>query len=90
MGYKRWTKSPEQLKPDSRFESRVVSKFINSIMWDGKKSTAVRLFYDAMDIVAKRLKDVDPNEVFDKALDNCKPNVEVRSKRVVSGHALDP
>jgi len=82
MGYKRWTKSPEQLKPDSRFESRVVSKFINSIMWDGKKSTAVSLFYDAMDIVAKRLKDVDPGDVFDKALDNCKPNVEVRSKRV--------
>lgn len=82
MGYKRWTKSLEQLKPDSRFESKVVSKFINSIMWDGKKSTAVRLFYDAMDIVAKRIKDVDPGEVFDKALDNCKPNVEVRSKRV--------
>lgn len=82
MGYKRWTASPEQLKPDSRYNSLVVSKFINSIMWDGKKSVAERVFYDAMDIVAKRVKDTEPGEVFEKAMENCKPNVEVRSKRV--------
>ncbi len=82
MGYKRWTKSPEQLKADVRFNSLTVAKFINAIMLDGKKSTATRVFYDAMDIVGKRVKDVDPGEVFEKALDNCKPNVEVRSKRV--------
>jgi small subunit ribosomal protein S7 len=51
-------------------------------MSEGKKSTATRLFYDAMDIVAKRMKDVSPAEVFEQAVDNCKPNVEVRSKRV--------
>ncbi len=82
MGYKRWTKSAEQLKPDVRYNSLTVAKFINSIMLDGKKSTATRVFYDAMDIVRKRVKDVDPGEVFETALDNCKPNVEVRSKRV--------
>jgi len=82
MGYKRWTASPEQLKPDVRFNSLLVAKFINSIMLDGKKSTATAVFYDAMDLVAKRVKDTPPGEVFEKAVDRCKPNVEVRSKRV--------
>ena len=82
MGYKRWTKSAEQLKPDTRYDSDLVSKFINSIMLKGKKSTATRLFYDAMDIVSKRVKDIPPNEVFEQAVKKCKPNVQVRSKRV--------
>ena len=60
----------------------LVSKFINSIMWGGKKSTATRVFYDAMDIVAKRASDQSPLEVFEQAIARCKPNVEVRSKRV--------
>ena len=82
MGYKSFTASAEQLKPDTRYNSLLVAKFVNSIMLDGKKSTATRVFYDAMDMVARRVKDVPPNEVFEKAIDNCRPNVEVRSKRV--------
>ena len=82
MAYKKWTKSPEQLAPDTRFNSKLVSKFVNGIMLGGKKSTALRVFYDVMDIVKKRVPDVSPLEVFEQAVDNCKPNVEVRSKRV--------
>jgi small subunit ribosomal protein S7 len=82
MGYKRWTKSTEQLKPDPRFNSKLVSKFINCLMWDGKKSVASRVFYDAMDILEKRIKDAPPLEVFETAVNNVKPRVEVRSKRV--------
>jgi small subunit ribosomal protein S7 len=82
MAYKKWTNSTTQLKPDTRYNSKLVSKFINSIMYEGKKSTAMNLFYDAMDIVAKRVKDAGPAEVFERAVENCKPSVEVRSKRV--------
>ena len=82
MAYKRFTMSSEQLGPDTRFNSVLVSKFINCIMLDGKKSTASRIFYDAMEIIGKRVKDQSPLEVFERAVNNCKPNVEVRSKRV--------
>jgi len=82
MAFKKWTKSGDQLKPDSRFESLLISKFVNSLMLDGKKSVATRIVYDAMDIISKRVKDEPPHEVFEKAVNNCKPNVEVRSKRV--------
>jgi len=82
MGYKRFTQSAAQLRPDTRFESLLVAKFINGIMLDGKKSVATRAFYDAMDIIEKRVKDVGPLEVFEAAVSNAKPNVEVRSKRV--------
>ena len=51
-------------------------------MWDGKKTVAQQVFYDAMDIVAKKIKDVPPLEVFETAIDNVKPLLEVRSKRV--------
>lgn len=82
MGYKRWTKSEEQLQPDSRYGSKLVSKFTNCLMWDGNKSVATRLVYGAMDILAKRVKDASPLEVFEKAIENVQPNIEVRSKRV--------
>ena len=82
MARKKWTASAKQLQPDPRFRSKLVSKFINSFMWDGKKSVAQRVFYDAMDIVEKRVKDVPPLEVFEKAVQNVKPRVEVRSRRV--------
>ncbi len=82
MAYKRFTKSAAQLAPDPRYGSKVVSKFINCLMWDGKKSTASRLFYDAMGIIEKRIKDVPPLEVFETAVSNAKPNIEVRSRRV--------
>ncbi len=69
------------LKPDTRFGSLVISKFINCLMYDGKKSTAENVFYTAMDQIADKLKS-DPLAVFDQALENAKPLVEVRSKRI--------
>lgn len=82
MAYKKFTASVEQLQLDPRYRSKLVSKFINCMMWDGKKSTAGRIFYQAMDIVAKRIKDAPPLEVFETAVNNVKPNIEVRSRRV--------
>lgn len=69
------------LKPDTRYGSLVVAKFVNCLMYDGKKSTAEAVFYTAMDQIADKLK-ADPLPVFDQALENAKPLVEVRSKRV--------
>ena len=82
MGFKKWTASTTQLRPDVRFNSILLSKFINNVMVDGKKATATRVVYGALDIVAKRVKDAPPDQVFERAIDNCKPSVEVRSKRV--------
>ncbi len=82
MAYKKWTKSAAQLKPDIRYNSLLISKFINAIMLDGKKSVATRVMYDALDIIAKRITDEPPDQVFEQAVQNTKPNVEVRSKRV--------
>jgi small subunit ribosomal protein S7 len=76
------TASRESLIPDPKFGSLLASKFINCLMLDGKKSVAQRVFYDAMDIVAEKITEVEPIEVFNRALDNVKPAVEVRSKRV--------
>ncbi|MFN9368331.1 MAG: 30S ribosomal protein S7 [Planctomycetia bacterium] len=76
------TASREQLRPDPRYGSLLASKFINCRMVDGKKSVAQNVFYDAMEIVAKKIGDVEPIEVFNRALENVKPAVEVRSKRV--------
>lgn len=70
------------LRPDVRYGNLVVSKFINQLMWGGKKSTAERIFYGAMGLIAKRVKDADPLDVFQTAVSNVKPLVEVRSKRV--------
>jgi len=82
MGYKTFTKSTEQLRPDPRYNNKLVSKFINRLMLDGKKTVAARVFYDAMDVIAKKVKDAEPLEVFETAIQNVKPNIEVRSKRV--------
>lgn len=82
MAYKRFTASARQLRPDPRFNNRLAAKFINCMMWDGKKSVAQRVFYDAMDRIHKKIKDNSPIEVFETALSNVKPEVEVRSKRV--------
>jgi len=76
------TSSREQLIPDPRFGSLLASKFINCLMFDGKKSVAQQVFYKAMNIVAQKVTEVEPIEVFNRALDNVKPSVEVRSKRV--------
>ncbi|MFT7484788.1 MAG: small subunit ribosomal protein S7 [Candidatus Paceibacteria bacterium] len=71
------------LRPDPKLGSIIVSKFINKLMLDGKKSTAQKIFYEAMDIAEKQVTDCeDQLELFNKALDNVRPMVEVRSKRV--------
>ena len=82
MAYKRFTASADQLRGDPRYDSKLVTKFINCLMWDGKKSVAQRVFYDALDRVGKKISDAPPNEVFEQAIDNIKPNIEVRSRRV--------
>jgi len=101
---KKWTASSQQLKPDPRYNSKLVSKFINSLMLKGKKSVAQRVFYDAMDIVQSQIakgelkeqtqnrpKTQDPRpqsgvlsplDVFETAINNVKPLLEVRSKRI--------
>ena len=78
----RITASRKQLAPDPKYKSLLASKFINSLMWDGKKTTAQKLFYNALDEIGNRLKDADPIEVFNQAVENVKPQIEVRSKRV--------
>ena len=67
--------------PDPKFHSEVVSKFINSIMYDGKRSTAERILYDALDKIKETNKQ-DPLKTFNDAIGNVKPNVECRSRRV--------
>lgn len=78
----RITSSRKQMKPDPKCGSLLASKFINCLMWDGKKSTAQGVFYDALEQIRKKIKDVEPIEVFTQAIENIKPNIEVRSKRV--------
>ena len=82
MAYKKWTASAAQLKPDPKYGSKLISKFINCLMLAGKKATAQKVFYDAMVIVEKKITDVPPDEAFETAMENIKPKVEVRSKRV--------
>jgi len=79
---KKFTASSQQLKPDPKFNSKLVSKFINCLMLGGKKSTAQMVFYSAMDIISEKVKDAGALEVFEKAINNVKPLIEVRSKRV--------
>ncbi len=79
---KQFTASVNQLKPDPKYDSKLVSKFVNILMWQGKKSVALKIFYDAMDIISDKIKDVETLEVFETAINNVKPHLEVRSKRV--------
>ncbi|MHC2069476.1 30S ribosomal protein S7 [Bremerella sp. T1] len=76
------TASRETLKPDPRYKSILASKFINCLMQDGKKTTAQEVFYGAMDELKKRVPDEEPIDVFTQAVENVKPHIEVRSKRV--------
>ena len=85
----RITKSEEQLRPDPRYHDKTLAKFINCIMYDGKKTVAQSIVYDALDQIEARLNREKPEglpptalEVFLQAIDNVKPDVEVRSKRV--------
>jgi small subunit ribosomal protein S7 len=82
MASKGRTASYDKLIPDTRYNSLLLSKFINCLMYDGKKATATRVVYDAFDQIKKRMPDIDPVEVFTGAINNVKPALEVRSRRV--------
>ena len=71
-----------KINPDPRFNDRVVAKFVNVLMWGGKKSTAEQVLYGSMDILGQKGGGEDPLKLFKKALDNVKPIVEVKSRRV--------
>jgi len=79
---KKRTASSEQLRPDAVYGSKLVSKFINCLMYDGKKSVAQKVFYDAMKGVAQKIKEEPPITIFETAINNVKPALEVRSKRI--------
>ncbi len=66
---------------DPVYRDKVVTKFINCLMWDGKKSASEKIFYETLDILAAKTKE-DPLQVFTKAFDNVKPSLEVRSRRI--------
>lgn len=72
---------PRFIAPDPKFGDQTVTRFVNNMMWEGKKSTAFTIFYDAMDLVEKRAQE-EPLGLFKKALNNIMPQVEVRSKRI--------
>lgn len=76
------TASRESLRPDPKFNSLLAGKFINCLMYDGKKSTAQRVFYDALEVIGEKISDRPAIEVFEQAVENVKPFIEVRSKRV--------
>jgi small subunit ribosomal protein S7 len=82
MAYKRFTASTEQLEPDPKFHSKLLSKFINVMMWDGKKYASRKIMYGALEVIENKIKDDSPLEVFEKAIQNVRPMIEVRSKRV--------
>lgn len=78
----RITASRTQLKGDPVYDSLLASKFINCMMWDGKKTVAQRIFYDCLGEIKKRIPDQESIDVFTTAIENVKPQIEVRSKRV--------
>ena len=78
-------KSPakkRKLLPDAKYNSTMVTQFVNNMMLDGKKSTAFRIFYDAMDVVEQKVEEESALEVWKKAVENVSPSVEVRSRRI--------
>ncbi len=70
-----------EIQPDPVYNSTLVEKFVNSMMWDGKKMVAQNCLYQAMDIIRERTGD-DPLKLFKKAVENCKPLLEVKTRRV--------
>lgn len=67
--------------PDPVYESKIITRLIHAIMVDGKKATAEQIVYDALDVVGERTGE-DPIEIFNRAIDNCRPKLEVRPRRV--------
>lgn len=79
---RKYKPSDRFLRPDARHQSLQATKFIHCLMKGGKKSTAQKIFYSALELIRTRVKDAEPLDVFNQALNNVKPLVEVRSKRV--------
>ncbi len=79
---RRKSANKREVIPDPMYNDIIVTKFINKMMYDGKKSTASQLFYTAIDELKGKAGEEEPMNVFKKALENCKPQVEVRSRRV--------
>ncbi len=71
-----------EIPPDPKYGSVLVAKFINCLMVNGKKSVARRIFYDALELLRKKSKGEDPLQIFEKAMENVKPLLETRSRRV--------
>jgi small subunit ribosomal protein S7 len=83
MALKKRTASYTTLEPDPVYHSLLASKFINCLMWNGKKATAARIFYAALDQIRKKMgNNVNVLEIFEQAVENVKPTLEVRSRRV--------
>jgi small subunit ribosomal protein S7 len=78
---RRHSAEKREIIPDPKFGDEVVTKFMNSLMYDGKKSTAERIVYGAFDVIQDKTSQ-DPVKVFHEALDNVAPSIEVRSRRV--------
>jgi small subunit ribosomal protein S7 len=72
---------PRQISPDPVYNSTLAEKFVNSMMWDGKKTVSQKIFYTAMDKIRESSGD-DPLKIFKKAVENCKPVLEVKTRRV--------
>jgi small subunit ribosomal protein S7 len=78
---RRRSAEPRQILPDPVYNSTLAEKFINNMMWDGKKTTSRKIFYSAMDTMREESGD-DPLKLFKKAVENCKPVLEVKTRRV--------
>jgi small subunit ribosomal protein S7 len=81
MSRRRGKVEPRHIIPDARYSDPVVSKFINNLMYSGKRTVAEKIFYDALDVIQKKTN-ADPYTIFTEALNNVKPEVEVKSRRV--------
>ncbi len=79
---RKYVSTAKFLKPDPRCNSKLASKFINCLMWDGKKVTSRKIFYDALDMLKTKVPGEEPIDVFQAAVTNVRPIVEVRSRRV--------
>jgi small subunit ribosomal protein S7 len=87
---RRKTKVKREIIPDPRYDDILVAKFINHLMKDGKKAVAQKVFYNAFAIIKKSNKEEDPLELFDKAINNVSPFVEVKSRRIGGAHYQVP
>ena len=72
---------PRYIQPDPRYKDEMVTRFVNNLMWQGKKGVAYKLFFDAMDIIEKRTEE-NPHDIWKSAISNVTPQVEVRSRRI--------